>query len=129
MQTLFIDGPLVRRPKFRSCRFDRFRVEFETGKRRPLQFATSNWFGTFYDGSLFEQEAELRVNSPSGAWRAGVDVARNFADLKEVSFHLPPGSLCSRGSGVVELPYLREAVRARREIPRRGTPAVARSRG
>jgi hypothetical protein len=30
---------------------------------------------------------------------------------------------------VVELPYLREAVRARREIPRRGTPAVARSRG
>ncbi len=69
-----------------AYRFDRFRLEFQTSPRRPWEFGTTSWFGTFYDGTLLQQDNYLRYTSPGGKWQSGVTIDQNFGRLKEGNF-------------------------------------------
>jgi hypothetical protein len=67
-------------------RFDRFRAEFESASHRPLQFFTTNWLGTFYDGRLLQQSDTVRHTGRGGHWQTGVTLEQNFARLREGNF-------------------------------------------
>jgi len=69
-----------------AYRFDRFRLEFESSPHRPLVFQTTTWFGTFYNGSLLQQENSLHYTSPAGRWQLGVGLLQNFGELEQGNF-------------------------------------------
>ena len=67
-------------------RFDRFRVEFQTSNHRRWEFGTTTWFGTFYNGTLLQQENYVRFNDRAGRWQTGLTVAQNFGRLAQGTF-------------------------------------------
>jgi hypothetical protein len=67
-------------------RFDRFGGEIETSGHRLFQFTNATWFGTFYNGRLFQQQNGLSYSDRGGAWQAGVDFEQNFGRLTQGSF-------------------------------------------
>ena len=66
--------------------FTRYRAEFETSSHRWWEFATTTWFGSFYNGRLLQQENELRFTDRKGHWQAGLKSEQNFGTLKEGTF-------------------------------------------
>ncbi len=66
--------------------FTRYRAEFETSSHRPWEFGNTSWFGSFYDGTLLQQENYLRFTSRTGRWQAGLSSEQNFGRLKGGSF-------------------------------------------
>ena len=43
-----------------SYQFTRYRLEAQTSSPRPLQFGTTTWFGSFYDGQLTQWQNYLK---------------------------------------------------------------------
>jgi hypothetical protein len=67
-------------------RFDRFRAEFETSAHRVLQFGTTTWFGTFYNGTLLQQINGLTYTQPRGRYQMDLRLEQNFGRLNQGSF-------------------------------------------
>lgn len=67
-------------------RFDRLSGEFETSPNRRVQFGNTSGFGTFYGGTLYQQQNYLRYTSRQGGWQAGVTVEQNFGRLPHGHF-------------------------------------------
>jgi hypothetical protein len=67
-------------------RFDRFGGEIETSGHRLLQFTSATWFGTFYNGRLFQQQNRLVYTDRRGRWQAGLTVEQNFGKLAQGNF-------------------------------------------
>jgi hypothetical protein len=67
-------------------RFDRFGAEFETSGHRVMQFTNATWFGTFYNGRLFQQQNGLVYTDRQGRWQTGVNIEQNFGRLAQGSF-------------------------------------------
>ncbi len=67
-------------------RFNRGELDIETSSHRPWVFSTQTGFGSFYTGSLLQQETNLAWTAPSGRVTAGVGSEHNFARLKQGNF-------------------------------------------
>lgn len=67
-------------------RFQRFIAELETSPNRRLQFTNSSGTGTFYSGTLYQQENALRYTSRRGNWQAGITLEQNFGNLPQGNF-------------------------------------------
>ena len=61
--------------------FTRWRLEAQTSEHRPLQFGTTTWFGTFYNGHLTQWEEYLRWTSSKGKIQLDVDMENDFGHL------------------------------------------------
>ena len=72
-----------------SYDFTRWRLEAQTSEHRPLQFGTTTWFGTFYNGHLTQWEEYLRWTSPKGKVQLDLDMENDFG-------HLPAGNFVQR---------------------------------
>jgi hypothetical protein len=72
-----------------SYDFTRWRLEAQTSEHRPLQFGTTTWFGTFYNGHLTQWEEYLRWASPKGKIQLDLDMENDFG-------HLPVGDFVQR---------------------------------
>ena len=72
-----------------SYEFTRWRLEAQTSEHRPLQFGTTTWFGTFYNGHLTQWENYLRWTSPNGRIQLDLQTENDFA-------HLPAGNFVQR---------------------------------
>jgi hypothetical protein len=72
-----------------SYDFTRWRLEAHTSEHRPLQFGTTTWFGTFYNGHLTQWEEYLRWTSPKGKIQLDLDMENDFG-------HLPAGNFVQR---------------------------------
>jgi hypothetical protein len=72
-----------------SYQFTRWRAEAQTSSHRPLQFGTTTWFGSFYNGRLTQQENYLKWTSPKGRVQVEVEMENDFA-------HLPVGNFVQR---------------------------------
>jgi len=51
--------------------FTRWRLEAQTSEHRPLQFGTTSWFGTFFNGHLTQWVNYLRLDIAEGESPAG----------------------------------------------------------
>lgn len=69
-----------------SYEFTRWRLEAQTSEHRPLQFGTTTWFGTFFNGHLTQWENYLRWTSSKGRLQLDVDTENDFARLPAGSF-------------------------------------------
>jgi hypothetical protein len=69
-----------------SYRFNRFQEEFQTSAHRAWSFGTTSWFGTFYDGRLFQHSGYLRYTGQGGHWQAGTSIEQDFGTLREGKF-------------------------------------------
>ncbi len=67
-------------------RFDRFRLEFQSSSHRAWEFGNTTWFGTFYSGSLIQQQNYLRYTSTQGTYQIGIESEQNFGRLAEGNF-------------------------------------------
>jgi hypothetical protein len=67
-------------------RFDRLSGELETSPNRRVQFGNTSGFGTFYGGTLYQQQNYLRYTSRQGGWQAGVTIEQNFGRLPQGHF-------------------------------------------
>jgi hypothetical protein len=67
-------------------RFDRFRLEFQSSPHRILEFGTTTWFGTFYSGSLIQQQNYLGYTAAKGTYQIGIESEQNFGKLAEGDF-------------------------------------------
>ena len=72
-----------------SYDFTRWRLEAQTSEHRPLQFGTTTWFGTFYNGHLTQWENYLRWTSPKGRIQLDLQTENDFG-------HLPVGNFVQR---------------------------------
>ena len=72
-----------------SYQFTRYRLEAQTSSPRPLQFGTTTWFGSFYDGQLTQWQNYLKWRSPKGRVQPEADVENDFG-------HLPQGNFVQR---------------------------------
>jgi hypothetical protein len=72
-----------------SYDFTRWRLEAQTSEHRPLQFGTTTWFGTFFNGHLTQWENYLRWTSPRGRVQVDFDTENDFG-------HLPTGNFVQR---------------------------------
>jgi hypothetical protein len=72
-----------------SYDFTRWRLEAQTSEHRPLQFGTTTWFGTFYNGHLTQWENYIRWTSPKGKVQLDLDTENDFG-------HLPVGNFVQR---------------------------------
>jgi hypothetical protein len=72
-----------------SYDFTRWRVEAQTSEHRPLQFGTTTWFGTFYNGHLTQWENYIRWTSSRGRVQLDLDTENDFG-------HLPVGNFVQR---------------------------------
>src|SRR5438034_6502889 len=72
-----------------SYQFTRYRLEAQTSGHRPLQFGTTTWFGTFFDGHLTQWENYLTWTSPQGRVQLEADAENDFG-------HLPQGNFVQR---------------------------------
>jgi len=72
-----------------SYDFTRWRLEAQTSEHRPVQFGTTTWFGTFYNGHLTQWEEYLRWTSPKGKIQLDLDMENDFG-------HLPAGNFVQR---------------------------------
>lgn len=66
--------------------FTRFRGEFRTSSHRRWEAGTTTWWGSFYTGTLLQQENYLRFTDRKGRWQAGLSSEQNFGRLREGSF-------------------------------------------
>jgi Domain of unknown function (DUF5916) len=64
-----------------SYDFTRWRLEAQTSEHRPLQFGTTTWFGTFFNGHLTQWENYLRWTSPRGKVQLDLDTENDFGRL------------------------------------------------
>ncbi len=69
-----------------SYDFTRWRLEAQTSEHRPLQFGTTTWFGTFYNGHLTQWENYLRWTSPKGKVQLDLETENDFARLPVGNF-------------------------------------------
>ena len=69
--------------------FTRWRLEAQTSPHRPLQFGTTTWFGTFFDGHLTQWQEYLKWTSPKGKIQLDFEVENDFG-------HLPQGNFVQR---------------------------------
>jgi len=69
-----------------SYDFTRWRLEAQTSPHRPLQFGTTTWFGTFYNGHLTQWENYIRWTSPRGKIQLDLDTENDFAHLPNANF-------------------------------------------
>jgi hypothetical protein len=67
-------------------RFTRWRIEAESSPTRPWEVGSTNWFGTFYNGTLLETANFVRWTSPKGLVQLGVTADNNFGSLPGVKF-------------------------------------------
>lgn len=72
-----------------SYDFTRWRLEAQTSEHRPLQFGTTTWFGTFYNGHLTQWENYLRWTAPKGRVQLDLETENDFG-------HLPTGNFVQR---------------------------------
>jgi Domain of unknown function (DUF5916) len=72
-----------------SYDFTRWRLEAQTSEHRPVQFGSTTWFGTFYNGHLTQWEHYLRWTSPKGKIQLDLDMENDFG-------HLPAGNFVQR---------------------------------
>jgi len=72
-----------------SYDFTRWRLEAQTSEHRPVQFGTTTWFGTFYNGHLTQWEEYLRWTSPRGKIQLDLEMENDFG-------HLPAGDFVQR---------------------------------
>jgi hypothetical protein len=72
-----------------SYDFTRWRLEAQTSEHRPLQFGTTTWFGSFFDGHLTQWENYLRWTSPKGRVQLDLDAENDFG-------HMPSGNFVQR---------------------------------
>ncbi|HWY45184.1 MAG TPA: carbohydrate binding family 9 domain-containing protein [Candidatus Sulfotelmatobacter sp.] len=72
-----------------SYDFTRWRLEAQTSEHRPLQFGTTTWFGTFFNGHLTQWENNLRWTSPRGKVQLDLETENDFG-------HLPVGRFVQR---------------------------------
>jgi hypothetical protein len=69
-----------------SYEFTRYRLEAQTSGHRPLQFGTTTWFGSFYDGHLTQWQNYLKWTSPRGRVQLEADSENDFGRLPEGNF-------------------------------------------
>ncbi len=69
--------------------FTRWRVEAQTSPHRIVQFGTTTWFGTFYNGDLTQQENFLRFALPGARFQLDLSTENDFA-------HMPSGNFVQR---------------------------------
>ncbi|HKN34360.1 MAG TPA: DUF5916 domain-containing protein [Terriglobales bacterium] len=72
-----------------SYDFTRWRLEAQTSEHRSLQFGTTTWFGTFYNGHLTQWENYLRWTSPRGRIQLDLELENDFG-------HIPAGNFVQR---------------------------------
>jgi Domain of unknown function (DUF5916) len=72
-----------------SYDFTRWRFEAQTSPHRALQFGTTTWFGTFFDGHLTQWQEYLKWTSPKGKVQLDFEVENDFG-------HLPQGNFVQR---------------------------------
>jgi len=72
-----------------SYDFTRWRLEAQTSEHRPLQFGTTTWFGTFFNGHLTQWVNYLRWTSPKGRVQLDLETENDFG-------HLPVGNFVQR---------------------------------
>jgi hypothetical protein len=72
-----------------SYQFTRYRLEAQTSGHRPLQFGTTTWFGTFFDGHLTQWENYIKWTSPKGRVQLEAEAENDFG-------HLPQGNFVQR---------------------------------
>jgi hypothetical protein len=65
--------------------FSRLRLEAELAAKRPVSGQVTWWFGTFYDGTLHELEAEIELK-PMPLFTLEVEVEHNAGRLPAGSF-------------------------------------------
>lgn len=69
-----------------SYQFTRWRLEAQTSPHRPLQFGTTTWFGTFYNGHLTQQTNYVKWTSPRGRLQLEANTENDFARMPEGNF-------------------------------------------
>ena len=69
-----------------SYDFTRWRLEAQTSEHRPLQFGTTTWFGTFFNGHLTQWENYVRWTSPKGKLQLDFDTENDFGRLPVGNF-------------------------------------------
>jgi hypothetical protein len=69
-----------------SYDFTRWRLEAQTSEHRPLQFGTTTWFGTFFNGHLTQWENYLRWTSPRGRVQLDFETENDFGHLTVGNF-------------------------------------------
>jgi len=67
-------------------RFTRWRLEGQTSPHRALQFGTTTWFGTFFDGDLTQWENYLKWTAPKGRLQLELSTVNNFGHLTGGNF-------------------------------------------
>jgi hypothetical protein len=67
-------------------RFQRLLAEFESSPNRRMQFTNTTGGGSFYNGTLYQQENSILYTSHKGSWQAGVTIEQNFGKLKQGRF-------------------------------------------
>jgi hypothetical protein len=67
-------------------RFDRLEATFGSSPNRRVQFGNASKFGTFYNGTLYQQSNSLDYTSTRGAWQAGMNLEQNFGRLPQGNF-------------------------------------------
>jgi hypothetical protein len=69
-----------------SYQFTRYRLEAQSSGHRPLQFGTTTWFGTFFDGHLTQWENYIKWTSPKGRVQLEADAENDFGRLPQGNF-------------------------------------------
>ena len=69
-----------------SYDFTRWRLEAQTSEHRPIQFGTTTWFGTFFNGHLTQWENYVRWTSPRGKVQLDLDTENDFGRLPVGNF-------------------------------------------
>ncbi len=72
-----------------SYDFTRWRLEAQSSEHRPLQFGTTTWFGTFFNGHLTQWQNYLKWTSPKGRIQLDLEMENDFG-------HLPVGNFVQR---------------------------------
>lgn len=66
--------------------FTRWRFEAQSSPHRALQFGTTTWFGTFYNGHLTQQINYVKWTSPKGRLQLEANTENDFAHMPEGNF-------------------------------------------
>lgn len=69
-----------------SYDFTRWRLEAQTSRHRPVEFGTTTWFGTFFNGHLTQWQNYLRWTAPKGKFQLEFDTENDFGHLPEGNF-------------------------------------------
>jgi hypothetical protein len=69
-----------------SYQFTQYRVEAQTSSHRPLQFGSTTWFGSFYDGHLTQWQNYIKWTSSKGRVQIEADTENDFGRMPEGNF-------------------------------------------